>query len=476
MSTFIGRGGRTAAGSGSMPTYMLTNKFEHTQMLEDPHELDTYRREMLQYSGPDPELFADEAPRRNLMSESRINLRTEGARSALMPYHPDLFIGFTDRDPRGTATGPDMRKYVDQTRYRGKYTRYYKDDDFSVPESGRNEQQVIRDRRKGFYELKNRWQNFSTSADGRAGGRPLGAKHGRDINNVEFSGETADLNYGTTPHRGDKTAILSNYVPMGWDTTTDHTFGVAEYGKLYSSVKAGDVNIRGIRDRVETDGEKMVQFEDGWVPKSLVAQMKRIATEQSQDPGTVNDKIRSLRLGPHQRPSSHQVGDTLIDHDVVESMAVAASRPGDIGDIGVVRRMTQRSAAPPIDEKLGVMITSSHGAFTDPDKHRRNALVSDISRHESTTFDYSQVAPVRQRRDMSMNTHANAGRDFGDDIQDNKMAHLRANGRDDKSRVNRTQIDTEFKDTGSLNRSVGVGELKTYTRGLMRAEELPDSW
>lgn len=325
----IGRGGTAASGAfGDIPQQFIDKKYEQTKILEDPYETDNFNRSMLTYNGPDPELFEEEARRFDNHSAEQLSVRYSGARSELKPYHPDLFLGFTEADPRGTSTDPDMRKAVDQGRFRAqRYTRFYNDADYSVPESGLNEQQVIANKRKLFYNAKNRMKWFSTSKDGRHNGGPLGARLGQDIVHVTPDGQIIDLtDTNNHIHRGDKTTILSNYLPTGWYRTTDHEFKVAKYGIVYKSLNADDIDIRGLQNQTKRDNNELVEFRGNVLPKAIVQVMKRIATERTENLPAHFQLSMEEKIRTHKRQlkttRKTQEGHTT-DHDIVESMIVA---------------------------------------------------------------------------------------------------------------------------------------------------------
>lgn len=478
----IGRGGTHASGQfGDVPQYLVNRKYERTDLVEDPYETSSYQRGMLMHMGPDPQLFEHEQTRRDNHSEEKLNVRYHGARSEFMPLHPEIFLGFTEADSRGTQTEPDMRKLYDQSRFRGRYHRFYPDNDDSVPESGRNEQQVIADKRKGFYWVKDALKIFSTSHDGRAAGRPMGAKRGYDIDLVTDDGQLKDLNYGRNHiHRGDKTTILSNYYPMGWYRTTDHEFKVAQYGVLYKSARAADMDLRGIMNETEIDGPNPIVYRDNLLPKAAVHKMKRIVQERDQKlPAhfqlSIEEKVRNLKR-PTQvnKRSADAAAGVRTEHRVVASMvdATRAVRRGEADPNMMARSVEQSAVTAQLAEQQANAITPTNEAFGGRDKgisRRRTTAASDFGTTRQTK-DYSGAKPKRR------NANADAtqapltnydGEDWDAHTLETRADFVSANGRVQQDRHEAGDLDNDFLDSYHMNRSNGRMEDRATTRQLM---------
>lgn len=463
----IGRGGLHASNAyGDMPDYMLIDKFASTDLIEDNDELRNYHRDMLMYSGPDPITREEEAPRRDLQSTQRLNLRTSGARSDAMPFMPDLFLGMTEKDPRGTTLDPDMRKYYDQSKFRGRYIRYYPDDDLSVPESARNESMIIRDRRAGFYPLKNRYKNFSTSKDGRSGPRPQPNKMPADRNMVVQDAEIIDLNHSTAPHRGDKTTILSNYTPIGWNTTPDAEFSVAQYGKVYSNVNAGDINIRGALNNQQTSTPDIVEFRGSLLPSAVVQVMKRIASERTEKlpPSFQQSIVR--RLGNQNTQDRYNIAS--VDHKII-SQVVSATARGQVPEktTGIFRK-AKESRARPTDAQLARNSSQQTPDAEGVYKSRRDTHVDTTKHNFAQTKNYKSHAPIVDNVILkSTRTALPSGRIYDDVALSREL--LTANK--DAHRYN-TELDGEFGLTGQdFTRHSGRVENRSYTRSLTQQDD-----
>lgn len=470
----IGRGGTSASGEfGDIPQEMVDRRYEATAIIEDQYELNAYHRDMLKHQGPDPALFEEEQTRRDNNSTTRLNIRHAGSRSTINPYHPEAFLELTDRDPRGTQTDPDIRKMVEQSRFRGKYVRFYPDSDYSVPESGRSDAKIINDKRNMFYWAKDKIRVFSTSHDNRAAGRPLGAKKGRDIENVTFDGQIVDLNT-TRPHfhRGDKTTILSNYTPMGWYNTTDHEFSIAQYGRTNRSFNAGDIDLRGAKDNAEVD-TPMIEFRGSSLPKAMVQHMKRGATE-----GTERMSANQIiSAGEHSQPRKRkltykamQPGDTKLDHDVVASIVTATKNkdaPRAVSALGRMKRASTKSARDPTtpDTNHGVK-SSSASHFERPSSKLNRKTNINLGGRELVTKDYSGIQPVITNNWMG---EESSEREDQTNINMYKPGYRATIGiiKQNLNRKDDYDGDLDITEFGTSERQIGQLENKSHTREII---------
>jgi len=166
------RGG-LAGQSGDMPPELHMKKLEQTCMYEREDQLDEFFRSTLKDRTCDQASLAQDLPRetQNMVRSEVMNLRHSAARTPAEPVHPDLFLGFTERDARGYHNaGPDMKKYVSQSKARGKFKDFVSDhaSDWTIPEGTRSELRAIRDVRKTIDASRERLKIFDTAFDSRA--------------------------------------------------------------------------------------------------------------------------------------------------------------------------------------------------------------------------------------------------------------------------------------------------------------------
>ena len=240
------RGGLSGQ-SGDMPPELHMKKLEQTCMYERESQLEDHFRSILRDTTPDQVSMAQDMPRysQDQTRSEIINVRHSGARTAEEPTHPDLFLGFTDRDSRGHHdSGPDFRKINGHSETRGKYKDFLSDhaSDWTVPGGHRSELKVIKDIRKTVYPAKQRMKWFDTSRDGRGNTGSNSRIRGSKKPLTTIDGVMLDLNNTQgMGQRNDNTTVKSNNIKIGYRTTGDHRFSVAQYGIL--SNKQQKVNI-----------------------------------------------------------------------------------------------------------------------------------------------------------------------------------------------------------------------------------------
>ena len=474
----IGRGGTMASGEfGDMPQSLLNKKYEQTRIYEDPYETETYFRQMLTYTGPDPTSFEEEEARRNTFSEDKLKLRYHGGRSEFEPRHPEAFFEMTEHDPRGTTTDPDMRKAYDQHRYRGKYIMFYND---AVPEAYRSESRVIRDIRSGFNAIKSRFKIFDTSKESfaNAGVQTMkGQQQKYFAEDTKRDGINVD---GRSIHRGDKTIVLSNYYPMGWYNTTDHDFRVAQYGKMNSSKKMGEVDYRYVQDNTEND-VTMYSFKDNTIPLSMIHTMQRLATELTDKPSanfemSVEGKLNLYSQG--MRAKRLPDGAQEQTQKRVTSMVNTANNRGKLYAENKSRKDdTSETASKP----RGWETKTNHYLKSEVISRRlerglRNGDV-DIKSREFRTYNYKS-APIQQLNNNmgDVDLTSRNGNPESSTSQDRPTYESRRGRKRELSKYHETEGDHESKEFESRS-SNGLGRMedKGLTKELTMQDKLPNS-
>lgn len=285
MTNVQGTGNSIVGQYGSMPIDMLMRKQEVTCGYEDPDLVNNHMRELMKDFRPDkPFLASDEArggvddrgtDRGGYQSTQSINLRS-GARTLDDPYLPDgtfLDHQFMEKDPRGVALGPDMRKHVDQQYARASFIKHYDDSDNSVPESGWNPWKAQMQIRNAQNRTKDYFKIFDTAKDGRGNG---GMAPGYAVSNIQKIQEgqvIKDPNQAPNVNRIDITNNLSNDTSIGWRRTTDHRFNVAKYGKTNTSKSFTSEDWYKNRSNVDIDHDIYVSWQDSNMLKSTALLM-----------------------------------------------------------------------------------------------------------------------------------------------------------------------------------------------------------
>jgi len=157
---------------GDMPSAMLVNKFEQTDIVEPDDVYDSYARNTITNWGPDVNLLEHEEARGGVNKASgRLQLQYYGHRGNCdQVYRPEIFDGFggpDDRDPRGINPEPDMKNLRSQHESRMRFTRFSKDHDDSCTGGGRSEGALMADQQQLFKQTKSRLKVFSAQREGR---------------------------------------------------------------------------------------------------------------------------------------------------------------------------------------------------------------------------------------------------------------------------------------------------------------------
>lgn len=222
---------------GAIDEGMVARKYEETGMYENPSLVNDMQRGTLQDFRPDQAVFESDLTRRDYQSSSRIRLRESGSRGD-NPEHPEIFIGFTDRDPRGAMLDPDYKQLTNQAWARRRFieAKMYNDDDHSVPSQGIHPAKMQHLIKHSYGDFKSRYKNFSTSKDAlKPGMHPVSTRTGSEVDKLYAKSERMDnlVPDGVEFTQG-KTVALSNNTNIGWWQTSDHEFKVAQYGRLYA--------------------------------------------------------------------------------------------------------------------------------------------------------------------------------------------------------------------------------------------------
>jgi hypothetical protein len=283
-----GAGMSTIVGSGSlMPEDMYLRKIEQTCMYESPTMVDDFHRSTLKDMRPSKPFFESDQPLGdgtgiNPNSQRFLDFRDTGRLSRAEPHLPDgtfLDWQFLEKDPRGTAQGPDMRKHAEQQYARAGNIKFYPDNDDSVPESGWNPYQAQMQIRNAQTQVKDRMRIFDTAFDNFHNGG-IGGRSGVSVmEQYKTDQEIKDIAMDRS-NRAHKTTSLSNDTSIGWRRTTDHRFKVAKYGKSNKArLMSGDSWYKN-RANVHLDHDILVSWQETNVPKATALLMIDLAKKK----------------------------------------------------------------------------------------------------------------------------------------------------------------------------------------------------
>jgi hypothetical protein len=315
---------------GGLPNSVIRQKNEITAGDEDPYAIDNEWRTILKDVRPDAPFMESDQPRRDNQSESRILLRTEGHRSGVSPDHSDMFLELTEREPRGTALGPDFRKYDEQRWARKDYIKFYPDNDDSVTDWQSTPIQAIRNRVETFNDVKNRLKIFSTGK-----GSMMAARNFKHTANSNIDLTAGQLPLVSIPesvfeNNIDRTAQRSNGTAIGWHRTTDHKFEVARYGPTPTGLKPSRAEIN--RNSQQPDSFKEAEFRDQRVNAGLAVLMQDILKERESMRAAIPSQMFKL---------SKQLATT---RQKIDKSSTDVSRENALQEVSIIENMMNQLA------------------------------------------------------------------------------------------------------------------------------------
>lgn len=264
------RTGRISGDFGGLPDDMLMDKFRISDVDFDESEYDNFARRTLADYRPDAPFFESDQPRdpsdrgSGNQSEMRISLRENGSRTEHMPWLEEgqfLDHHALERDPRGVNNMPDFNEYKRQAQFRGAYIKFYKDDDFSIPESAINPARMVEIRRSNQKNLASRMTNFDESMDAwHNGGKKRGGLKSRVVFQTN-SGVILDLAEATVRNKQDLVDKASNSLPsiLRW-SGPDHRIKIASYSDIRPMMNITDYKVTANREIAELDHKRDKQI------------------------------------------------------------------------------------------------------------------------------------------------------------------------------------------------------------------------
>jgi hypothetical protein len=232
---------------GDMGFEMFPEKYESTDMWEDPEQVEDDNRNTLKDFSPDnSRLFAHEEPRRRTYARDRLNLQDGGARTTTDPWaNTEYDTSFHDSDPRGWAVEQPWKEYRRAAEAVLRRTDFKDDGDYSTTGGAVHPNSLYKQIRGAQDWVKARLKIFDTSLTGRAAGGVGVYDNVSKVYKSEYEDQSimmdGSLNqtFEDPANRARATMRLSNMIGGGSkdlrdNTTTDHKVLVASYGKLFS--------------------------------------------------------------------------------------------------------------------------------------------------------------------------------------------------------------------------------------------------
>ena len=233
---------------GNMPASVLLHKLEETNMGGDPSDAYyDFSRGLIVDKAPDAPFLEQDSNRDPNQSRTNLNLRMNGTRgsSGQMPQHPELFIGFTDPDPRGYQNTPLFDQFRKHTATRAGVLEVSMgvNNDDQIVESPWTNQSLSYDMKYVFDQTKSKLKVFTAERDGRVLGNNIVGDSNQWGTNVGInrSGAISNGSESMTAMTADGRGLLSNNLnsvkapdPQNvspWNKSlNDKQFAVQQYG------------------------------------------------------------------------------------------------------------------------------------------------------------------------------------------------------------------------------------------------------
>lgn len=210
---------KTGIDAGIDSIYGSDSNYLSPANIHDENPYENYARSEIIDWSPDAPLFeSDHARRDPAYSKSVVNLRYNGNRgnTADLPRHPELFIGFTGNDPRGTTNDPRMDQFRGfiTSKAANLQVRMGNNDDNHIVERPWTNQSISYDKKYMQQQTSKNLKIFSSQKEGRPYSRntvtdlPTWGKNQNKLrsSNMNAGDETVNLN-----NRGD----YGDYIDVG---------------------------------------------------------------------------------------------------------------------------------------------------------------------------------------------------------------------------------------------------------------------
>lgn len=301
---------------GMVDDDMIRKKFEITEnVFFDKNDMNSYNRSLLSDWSPDPVSLESDRAVKNKFSGTKLNLFHSGIRQDNVPFHPDLCLELTDLDPRGAAENHDNSKFKEQS-WRRRNDHVFKPDADNSVISGVISQEAIRSKKSELFRKSvKRFNEFETSMDGWTNGFNAMVPLNSNVENVEvtdkWTNELVDLNDTSNANRRDYTTSLSNLLPVGYNSTVDHKFTIAQYGQKYKLADQNNINVNKARHDITAD-QKKTDTKSGFVVSPIQLLVSQIQDRKKTSVNEQDTKYKDATLA-----KSYQTNKTTtIDNNL----------------------------------------------------------------------------------------------------------------------------------------------------------------
>lgn len=293
---------------GTMPNALLTQKFEETDMGDEEDMYDDFARSQLTNWGPDQNQFEHEGSRGGVNRRSgRLQFQYYGHRGEADVERPELFLGFggpEDHDPRGIASGPDMKKLTEQEWSRMRFKRFSSDMSDHIGSGNRSEAKVMRDQQSVFKFTKDRLKIFSRQIDGRREGLRRSYKNESNATKQVFVQSYGEYikDYALNPQRRPN-IIIGQLIrdSREWrDHTNDQDFAIVKYLDIARKSRKTMRDVRGKED-IDirfTDADSSMCFRTAGLLMSQIVRSKKTKMNGGDADFTTGQDTRTAKTAP----------------------------------------------------------------------------------------------------------------------------------------------------------------------------------
>jgi len=409
-------------------------------------EYDDYARTEIIDRAPDqPYLESDQTRRDPALTRSMINLRYNGTRGnhSELPQHPELFLGFTGNDPRGSVNDPRFDKVRGHMESRGHNleSRMGVNDDYHVAERPWTGQSLSYGQKEMHRRMQGNTKVFTMQKDGRPFGRNTVRDDmvgGRITRILHSEGTEGFLREENQPCGGPYTfGRVNNFIAGGRDmmndgnrrttygsetapwrnSTTDAILAVEKYETLRPSLGIPNNKYKGggelhVKENMQ-DMDKNDRTQKQTGRSQLAATMANATKFANNKFASKTDQIYSnarsgqtRQGGPIQsdvakvyrhvvEDSERRGGDTIQDGDKVRTIGAGLIPTNNSG----ISRDTLQSHADSSNSRLhtmGAIVRGVHASSAADKRRAQNAVESDSNYKESYESKHSgkTVKPI----------------------------------------------------------------------------------
>lgn len=300
---------------GAIPYGAFKEKYEVTNLTEDPMQVEDYMRAALKDVKPDAPIWASDQPLdTEPISNYQLEMRYEGKPD---PWAPDLFLELTERDPRGTALEPNFRRVIEHAYERAQDLNLYPEAPENVPETIKTQEQLQVQKDAVFNEVKGRMRWFTTSKDNMMSGRNFRMAEDTALRDVTDKDATmaAIMTDEANPNlQNPWVTNLSNATPIGWERTTDHEFKVAQYGHVRAGKPMDTIEERKYHQAQESRKDTVVSADGQILTTGMAQLMKDVAAGQK------------ARIGMQTGAPSTMPLQEIVPRDYVSTLSAEGQR------------------------------------------------------------------------------------------------------------------------------------------------------